>query len=84
MVYADGSVYVGEFSNNIPHGIGELEYVNKDKYKGQFHEAMKWGNGNYFYAEGTVFSGRWEEDNKIEGELILFNGDTFKGTFRNN
>ena len=34
IVYGDGSVYAGEFLNELPHGVGDFEYVNKDKYIG--------------------------------------------------
>jgi len=30
----DGSVYIGEFEDNVPQGRGTFEYVNKDKYEG--------------------------------------------------
>jgi hypothetical protein len=58
--------------------------VNKDKYQGSFQEGKKEGRGVYYFSEGTVFSGIWSNDEKLEGELVLFNGDIFVGTFRNN
>ena len=57
LVYADGSVYSGEFLNDIPHGIGEMEYLNKDKYIGNFIEGVREGEGQYYFSEGTVFVG---------------------------
>lgn len=58
--------------------------MNKDKYVGNFHEGKKEGRGTYYFSEGTVFNGTWSNDEKLEGELILFNGDIFNGTFKNN
>ena len=83
-MYSDGSVYGGEFWNNNPHGVGELEYVNKDKYVGTFVHGKREGKGKYFYSEGTVFTGTWLNNEKQEGELKLFNGDIFQGFFSNN
>ncbi len=34
IVYPDGSVYAGEFHREMPHGVGDFEYPNKDKYIG--------------------------------------------------
>ena len=31
-----------------------------------------------------MFSGKWQNDHKLEGELILFNGDVFQGEFKDN
>ena len=51
---------------------------------GTFNQGKREGKGNYFYSEGTHFIGNWENDMKITGELTLFNGDIFKGSFKNN
>lgn len=34
MIYNDGGVFSGSFLNDLPHGEGELEYANKDVFKG--------------------------------------------------
>lgn len=84
MIYGDGSVYSGEFYDDIPHGSGQIEYVNKDTYKGEFKEGKRDGRGVYYFSEGTVYEGIWQNNYKTQGELTLFNGDRFKGVFRNN
>lgn len=68
----------------MANGIGNLEYANKDRYVGEFADGRKQGKGKYFFAEGTVFDGFWENDFKVEGHLKLFNGDEFEGVFKNN
>jgi hypothetical protein len=70
--------------NDLSHGVGEFEYLNKDKYVGNFNQGVREGKGEYFYSEGTVFKGMWHNDEKVDGELVLFNGDLFKGQFQNN
>lgn len=42
---SDGSVYSGEICRDLPHGFGELEYLNKDKYVGYFNNGIREGNG---------------------------------------
>ena len=51
---------------------------------GEFKDGRKEGKGVYYFSEGTVFEGTWHNDFKVEGELTLFNGDSFLGIFRNN
>jgi len=41
LVCVDGSVYNGDIVNDLPHGVGELEYVNKDKYIGTFNNGIR-------------------------------------------
>ena len=65
MIYGDGSVYQGRFINNLPEGLGYLEYVNKDKYKGQFKQGRKDGKGTYCFSEGTVFEGMFHNNLKV-------------------
>lgn len=72
-------MYTGQLIDDLPHGLGELEYTNKDKYVGNFIQGRREGEAKYFYSEGTMFSGRWQNDHKTEGELVLFNGDVFRG-----
>ena len=50
MIYGDGSVYKGRFSNNESDGIGQFEYANKDIYKGQFKQGKKEGKGTYYFS----------------------------------
>lgn len=64
--------------------MGDFEFTNKDKYIGTFENGRKEGKGNYYFSEGTVFVGIWKDDNKVEGELTLFNGDVFTGIFQRN
>jgi hypothetical protein len=62
MIYGDGSTYSGEFVYDVPHGEGHFEFVNKDKYVGNFQEGKKEGRGTYYFSEGTVFNGIWNND----------------------
>jgi len=62
MIFGDGSVYAGRLLNDLPHGEGDFEYVNKDKYIGQFYEGKKDGDGSYYFSEGTVYVGKWRND----------------------
>lgn len=42
----------------------------------------KHGYGKYTYADGTIYQGQWDHDQrKGKGKLIFPNGDTFDGVF---
>lgn len=42
-------------------------------------DGKKNGAGKYFFADGTVYDGAWENDFKVQGYLRLYNGDQFEG-----
>ncbi len=48
----DGSIYVGELSNNLPNGYGKLTYPNGNRYVGEFNNGTPNGNGELITAEG--------------------------------
>lgn len=39
----------------------------------------KEGRGIYYFSEGSIYDGEWEEDKKTNGHLKLHNGDEFWG-----
>lgn len=50
LVCGDGSVYNGEFVGDLPQGVGDMEYVNKDKYIGGFVQGVREGRAEYIYS----------------------------------
>lgn len=40
---------------------------------------MKHGNGTMTLNNGSVYSGQWEEDTFVSGEIKYPNGDLYKG-----
>ena len=41
--FADGSVYKGNFNNDMIHGYGLFSYRNGDKYEGNFLKGLRHG-----------------------------------------
>ena len=60
--FCDGSKYIGELYNGIPHGQGTLEFENGDKYTGWWDNGIKHGIGSYEYARGSKYYGKWSND----------------------
>jgi len=81
MYYKDGSIYEGEWNNDVRHGKGVL--TNKDRYK--LFEG-KWCNGHiiegvYYYINGDRYEGTYYGGNLVNGILYKSNGDKYEGIF---
>ena len=82
-VWADGSIYVGEWLNGETHGTGKLSYSNGSVYQGEFEggEALR---GSLTYANGDAYDGNFQDGRSHgKGKLIYANGDVYDGEFAN-
>ena len=60
-VWSNGSVYKGDFVNNMPHGHGEYRMEDERRYVGNFERGMLSGYGEAYSKVGTLFhKGQWE------------------------
>ena len=64
--FPDGSKYVGEVKNGIPHGRGTYTWADGNKYVGEWKDSKQHGQGTYTYADGTVEKGIWENGELVE------------------
>ncbi|MEM9888531.1 MAG: caspase family protein [Bacteroidota bacterium] len=61
-VFPDGKgKYSGHFLYSFPHGEGKVEYSNGDRYEGQLVRGKLSGRGTYYYRDGRVAEGYWED-----------------------
>jgi len=75
--YKDGGIYVGQFSNLLPHGHGKLSFQILDEkniynctYEGQFLNGKRHGYGVFKNpARQMEFSGTFEYNKPINGTL---------------
>ncbi len=85
-IYANtGSMYVGEWKNNLKHGFGQYEWADGVKYEGFFENDTRKGFGKFFWNSGERYEGEWDND-KRNGKGILFdiNGNIkFEGDWVN-
>ena len=63
--YDDGSTYVGDLVDGLPHGIGTFTWANGNIYEGEWMAGQIHGAGTFTFADGTVWTGSWEN-----GEFI--------------
>ncbi len=87
------TIYIGKInSKKQPNGLGMLmfnyEYDEEggyevfDIYYGNFLDSYKHGKGVCNYADGTIFSGNWNNDSiQGNGVYVLGSGHRLCGTF---
>jgi len=63
--YKCGDVYVGEWRDGKPHGVGECRFFeNGCVYAGGWRDGGYHGPGTYTYRTGETFEGVWENDQR--------------------
>jgi hypothetical protein len=62
VLMVNGDIYIGDFKNNLRHGIGICYYFNGSEYKGAWQGDKQHGNGALTYIDGTIRSGFWSEN----------------------
>ena len=84
-IESSGTLYVGNFINNILSGKG-IKY-NKETnhiYEGNFNNFLREGEG-FENINGTQFNGNFKEDKKFgRGKIIFSIGDYYSGEFNDN
>ena len=43
------------------HGIGELMWKDGKKYKGEFKNDKREGNGIFHWRDGRIYDGQWRD-----------------------
>lgn len=59
---ADGSIYSGEWANNLRDGMGTLNYISGDVYKGEFKNGFPNGRGQYIYNNSKDVATKGDDD----------------------
>ena len=63
--YKCGDVYVGEWRDGKPHGVGECRFFETGcVYVGGWRDGGYHGPGTYTYRTGETFEGVWENDQR--------------------
>ncbi len=69
-----GSIYRGEWKDNLRHGKGSFEWVGGERYEGEFIEDIREGQGTYYWPSGERYVGEWENSMR-NGYGILYDPD---------
>ena len=54
------------------------------EYKGNWKRDKRHGKGVMKYNNGSIFEGRWMNDQKYKGIFYAINGEVYEGRFYNN
>ena len=84
--YGDGKrVYRGEFEFGKKHGIGKINWSDKNYYIGEFKDDRINGKGLKVYENGNIYYGDFVQNQKCgEGVFKWPRGYVYIGQFRNN
>ena len=63
--FKDGTKYLGQFRNGLPHGQGKVEYLNGEIYEGEMAEGQFDGYGTLRLVNGTEVVGYWSKGTYI-------------------
>ena len=58
-VWHDGSIYEGQWLNDMAHGEGRLVHADGDVYEGEWCEDKAHGHGTYTHTDGAKYTGTW-------------------------
>ena len=89
-----GSYYIGDFVDGEMHGKGEIiyafsaqspsvQFVQSNRYLGEFEHSLRSGNGVFYYANGAVYKGEWKDNMKNgQGKFTSRDGRVYHSEFR--
>jgi len=91
--YKNGDKFRGTYKDGRANGFGTMKYnysvpgagseYEEAEYKGSFKAGRREGYGVMTWADGSVFKGTWKHDKRLKGEMVLSNGDSYRGGFEN-
>ncbi|KAM6896889.1 radial spoke head 10 homolog B [Xenentodon cancila] len=84
--------YVGKWEEGVQHGRGthvwilkrkdESQYSQSNRYKGDFFQGQRHGDGIFYYAGGAIYEGEWKNNKKHgQGKFTFKDGRVFQGEF---
>ncbi|XP_075685852.1 alsin [Rhinoderma darwinii] len=76
--WPDGRVYTGDFRNGLEDGYGEYIIPSKalkknDRYHGHWKDGKMCGQGTFWYANGEIYEGCFQDNNR-HGHGLLRSG----------
>jgi len=63
----NGSIYVGEWQNDLQHGQGSTTFPDGSKYVGEYKNGQKNGQGTFTWIEDGEYVGEFKDD-KMHGQ----------------
>lgn len=83
--YSDGTLYVGDWENGVPHTYGKGLWQRPDgsQYEGNFIKGLKHGIGTQIFPDGSRYRGEFAKGYEHgHGTRFQKDGSIFEGRFR--
>ncbi|KRX02793.1 hypothetical protein PPERSA_02283 [Pseudocohnilembus persalinus] len=74
IIYENGSIYFGQFQDNIKQGKGKQLWADGSLYEGYFLNDQATGKGRLIHSDGDIYFGEWQMD-KAHGQGIYLHSD---------
>lgn len=84
-IWPSGSIYRGQWKDNLRHGEGTFKWADDEKYEGEYVEGKREGYGVYHWPSGERYEGNWKNDRR-NGEGTLYdknNNISYEGEWKN-
>ena len=62
--WPDGSIYDGNFENNMMEGFGKIMWIDKKEYEGHWKDNKMHGKGIFKWPDGRIYEGDYYDDKK--------------------
>ncbi|KAI7742180.1 hypothetical protein M8C21_029939, partial [Ambrosia artemisiifolia] len=78
----NGDLYIGGFSNNLPHGSGKYLWSDGCMYEGDWKKGKASGKGKFSWPSGATYEGEFKSG-RMEGSGTFTGsaGDTYRGSW---
>ena len=77
--YSDGSLYDGQWKNDVKDGTGRVIYLNGLEFMGLFTDGIRNGNATITWPDGKIFKGFFTNDSGdgtiTFGKDIIYTGE---------
>jgi hypothetical protein len=70
-----GNKYVGEWKNNLYHGIGTFTSAEGDIYIGQWEKGLPNGIGEFTSVNGDKYIGEWKDGKIVKNQSVIIKGN---------
>ena len=80
----DGSVYEGEWKDDIRNGYGKMTWPGGRVYEGQLQKSIRNGIGKMTWPDGSVYEGEWKDGIRNGyGKMTWPDGRVYEGQYIN-
>ena len=57
IIYSDGSIFEGNYENDLKNGFGIYKDINGAYYEGEYKDDYMHGKGKYIWENGDIYEG---------------------------